>query len=481
MEYLTSAHLRPTATAWCSPRAARSSWRPRDQGRLVRGHRASRACATATPRFLPDGKTPPRPLRRDRRTRVRGAARPTASARRVRLTTRRHRPPLRGHALARRPVDRLHRQEPRPLAARTSPRRRRPSCPRIREIGDSDVAWSPDSRLLAFVAGRPEPLRPDPALPALETARPHAGDQRSTSTATAPAWSPDGQWLYFLSDRNLRLGRRRPLGAAPARAVLRQADEDLPGGAARRGCARPSQPADELHPAEPDEKKADPRREDDGQGRHDGEDRGKPRAEDRRSQRWSDRARGPRRSASTRCPSLPAITAPAVDREGALLARVAGARRAEHKQNLHGPRDRDKEPEAETIARGNHVVPAVARQQEAPRPQEGRLLRVRCRFQGPGRARPRTSSTSPAGRFPLDPREDWRQIFVDAWRLERDYFYDPGTHGVEWKAVLDKHMPLVDRITDRDELSDLIGGWSASCRRSTPASGAATCGRGPTT
>ena len=59
--------------------------------------------------------------------------------------------------------------------------------------------------------------------------------------------------------------------------------------------------------------------------------------------------------------------------------------------------------------------------------------------------------------FPLDVREDWRQIFVDAWRLERDYFYDPGTHGVEWKAVLDKHLPLVDRVTTRDELSDLIG------------------------
>ena len=59
--------------------------------------------------------------------------------------------------------------------------------------------------------------------------------------------------------------------------------------------------------------------------------------------------------------------------------------------------------------------------------------------------------------FPLDLREDWRQIFVDAWRLERDYFYDPGTHGVDWKAVLDKYLPLVDRVTTRAELSDLIG------------------------
>ncbi len=59
--------------------------------------------------------------------------------------------------------------------------------------------------------------------------------------------------------------------------------------------------------------------------------------------------------------------------------------------------------------------------------------------------------------FPIDVREDWRQIFVDAWRLERDYFYDPGMHGVDWDGVRDKYLPLIDRVTTRDELSDLIG------------------------
>ncbi|HEX9632397.1 MAG TPA: S41 family peptidase [Gemmatimonadales bacterium] len=59
--------------------------------------------------------------------------------------------------------------------------------------------------------------------------------------------------------------------------------------------------------------------------------------------------------------------------------------------------------------------------------------------------------------FPINMRDDWRQIFVDAWRLERDYFYDPGMHGVDWDAQLAKYLPLVDRVTTRDELSDLIG------------------------
>lgn len=59
--------------------------------------------------------------------------------------------------------------------------------------------------------------------------------------------------------------------------------------------------------------------------------------------------------------------------------------------------------------------------------------------------------------FSMNVREDWRQLFTDAWRMERDYFYDPNMHGVDWKAMHDKYFPLVDRVTTRSELSDLIG------------------------
>ena len=60
-------------------------------------------------------------------------------------------------------------------------------------------------------------------------------------------------------------------------------------------------------------------------------------------------------------------------------------------------------------------------------------------------------------RFPITPREDWKQIFTDAWRMERDYFYDKNMHGVDWDAMHAKYLPLVDRVTTRSELSDLIG------------------------
>lgn len=55
----------------------------------------------------------------------------------------------------------------------------------------------------------------------------------------------------------------------------------------------------------------------------------------------------------------------------------------------------------------------------------------------------------------VDKSAEWSQIFVDAWRMHRDYFYDPAMHGVDWEAMRAKYEPLVDRIGAREELGDL--------------------------
>ena len=60
--------------------------------------------------------------------------------------------------------------------------------------------------------------------------------------------------------------------------------------------------------------------------------------------------------------------------------------------------------------------------------------------------------------FSINPKEDWKQIYKDAWRMERDYFYDRNMHGVDWEAMYQKYLPLVDRITTRSELDQVIGG-----------------------
>lgn len=58
--------------------------------------------------------------------------------------------------------------------------------------------------------------------------------------------------------------------------------------------------------------------------------------------------------------------------------------------------------------------------------------------------------------FFTNPRADFRGIFLDAWRLERDYFYDRNMQGVDWSAMRERYLPLVDRVADREELNDVI-------------------------
>jgi tricorn protease len=55
-----------------------------------------------------------------------------------------------------------------------------------------------------------------------------------------------------------------------------------------------------------------------------------------------------------------------------------------------------------------------------------------------------------------NPRDEFHGLFLDAWRLERDYFYDRGMHGVNWVATRDRYLPLVDRVATRDELNAVI-------------------------
>ncbi len=56
----------------------------------------------------------------------------------------------------------------------------------------------------------------------------------------------------------------------------------------------------------------------------------------------------------------------------------------------------------------------------------------------------------------ISPQQEWQQIFEDAWLMHRDSFFDPNMRGVDWQAAKAKYQPLVDRLTDRNELNDIF-------------------------
>jgi tricorn protease len=57
----------------------------------------------------------------------------------------------------------------------------------------------------------------------------------------------------------------------------------------------------------------------------------------------------------------------------------------------------------------------------------------------------------------VKPRDEWKQMLHEAWRLQRDFFYDSKMHGVDWDGVWRQYGPLAERISSRDDLGDMLG------------------------
>ncbi|HEY4595729.1 MAG TPA: PDZ domain-containing protein, partial [Thermoanaerobaculia bacterium] len=61
----------------------------------------------------------------------------------------------------------------------------------------------------------------------------------------------------------------------------------------------------------------------------------------------------------------------------------------------------------------------------------------------------------------IQPKDEWRQEYMDAWRIFRDWFYDPNLHGVDWKAIRDRYaqeLPYMSNRADLDYLLTEMGG-----------------------
>jgi len=57
----------------------------------------------------------------------------------------------------------------------------------------------------------------------------------------------------------------------------------------------------------------------------------------------------------------------------------------------------------------------------------------------------------------VDPVAEWKQIFADVWRLERDCFYDPNLHGVDWNAMRERYGRLLADAATRWDVNFVLG------------------------
>jgi tricorn protease len=58
---------------------------------------------------------------------------------------------------------------------------------------------------------------------------------------------------------------------------------------------------------------------------------------------------------------------------------------------------------------------------------------------------------------PVDPRAEWRQMFTDTYRFERDFFYDPNMHGVDWPKLRDRYAGLLGDAVTRWDVNFVLG------------------------
>ncbi|MBA4138517.1 MAG: protease [Opitutus sp.] len=353
---------------------------------------------------------------------------------------------------------------------------------RNQDFRGADVDWAPDSKWLAYV------LTPATGNSQIQLYSVESGQSTPATSdrviSNSPAFSPDGKWLYFLSDRTFNSpvlapwGPRQPepfLDKPTKVYLLALADEKR----------SPFQATDELSAEEKkaadkkDEKKSD--------------DKADPAKDDKKPEptgKADDKAvaKSDEKKSTDTDKKADAAKKPE-DKKPKVEVKVA----------LEGLMDRLWEVPVASGNYGNLTVSDKAvfftdRDAGATGPSTARLLAVEIKNKdveivtvASGVASYRLSldtkkmllqqgenyaiidaGARPAGdvsksrvslggvRFAYSPRESWRQMFTDAWRLHRDYFYAKNMHGVDWKANLDKHLPLVDRVTDRSELNDLL-------------------------
>jgi len=270
----------------------------------------------------------------------------------------------------------------------------------------------------------------------------------------APAFAHDGAWLYFISDRNF----------AP--------DPGGPWGDRNMGTAFPDRGelyALQLDPAAPFRMRAD----NELTRASDADTSDSAATDDGAAGKKEEEAKGKGKKGAAAAPASPIVLEGVAARlwklpvkpgvEGLLLAseNFLFTRRGEDLVSIAIDK---KDPREEVFAPGARAMELSADRQNAlvlggsfDKPA---LALVPVGAKAPDKADPFRLRLSD-WRLTIDPRAEWRQLFIDAWRLHRDFLYDPSLRGVDWNAVRAAREPFLDRIGSRSELDAVLGEMSA--------------------
>ncbi len=335
-----------------------------------------------------------------------------------------------------------------------------------------DLHWSPDSKWLAFVESANNQFSEIKVFNVDSSETKEITSDRYDSVS--PTWSSDGKWLYFLSDRMLKTTVESPWGS-------RQPDPFFDHQVKIYQLAlvpdlrSPFLPPDELHPDganKPDEKKSDEKKGEEKQKDNKQSDATKPmdaakKSGDEKKEEKKDEKSIPEVKIDFNDMALRLSEVPAPPGNYGYL-------QATEKRLcwVNDPDNTQKHLAAQCLDVANNgddvdTVMSDIKNFETSGNRKKMLIRkgddffifdsdVKPAALADPKALAKSSINLAAWTFSTKPVDEYRSLFIDAWRLERDFFYDRNMHGVNWVAMRDRYLPLVDRVASRDELNLVI-------------------------
>ncbi|HEY0759076.1 MAG TPA: S41 family peptidase [Acidisarcina sp.] len=334
-----------------------------------------------------------------------------------------------------------------------------------------DLRWSPDSRWLAFGETAKNQFQQINVLN-IESGsiQPITSDHYNSWNA---AWSADGKWLYFLSDRSLKTTVESPWGT-------RQPDPNFNHSAMvyelalLPGLRSPFAPVDELHPDGPaDEEKKEEKKVEEKKAADAGKDAAKDakkdsaKKDDPSEAKKEDKKPPPevKIDFTDLASRLSEVPAPPGNYDNLQMTekRLCWLNATDdnpRKQNLQCLDIANKGDEVDTLMPDvkGYEVSLDGRKTLIGKGDSFFILDSDTKGAALGDQKVLQKATINLSRWTIstNPREEFHQLFLDAWRLERDYFYDRNMQGVNWVGMRDRYLPLVDRVADRNELNDVI-------------------------
>jgi tricorn protease len=301
------------------------------------------------------------------------------------------------------------------------------------------LRWSPDSRWISFGQSA-ENRFSRIMLYNVETGvtTPVTTDRYDNASA---AWSADGKWIYFLSDRALKSvvgspwGTRQPDPYFDRTVKVYQL-------ALKKGERSPFEPFDELHPEKPEEP---PKPED-------------KKADDKKPPKVDIDLDG----ITARIAEVPVppgnYTGLAV--AGKRLCWINRDAEAQDKNALQCLDIFNKGDKPETLMEGVGDFDISEDGKKMIVHKQNDIWVLDSSVREAILKDPKTLADAHVDlkdwTFSVIPSDEFREALLDAWRLHRDYFYDPHMHSINWSTMRDKYSEIVGRIREREELNDLI-------------------------